>query len=53
VNANQRSISLTQQSVINVKSNVNSFLLTSERAPILQKWQHLDGYLNWILNILP
>ncbi|KAG7442293.1 uncharacterized protein BT62DRAFT_906267, partial [Guyanagaster necrorhizus] len=35
VDANQRSVSLTQQSVIDAKSEVNSFLLTLRRASIL------------------
>ena len=47
------SVSLTASSIVKVTQSIRTFLDTLGRNPKLCDWQHLTGYLNWILNVLP
>ena len=47
------SISLTADSITEVSRSIRIFLDTPGRNPQLRDWQHLAGYLNWILNVVP
>ncbi|PBK90459.1 hypothetical protein ARMGADRAFT_889640, partial [Armillaria gallica] len=53
VDANKGSISLDHDSICHLVSDIEAFLATPGRAPILLKWQHMGGYLNWALNVFP
>ncbi len=53
VDINLGSISLTADSTSDIILTIKSFLNTPGRNPMLRQWQHLAGYLNWVLNVLP
>ena len=53
VDINQGSISLTPDSIKDIITKINSFLLVASRQQPLQEWQRLAGHLNWLLNVLP
>lgn len=51
VDANNGTISLTEQSIIELVEVINFFL--EKRTQPLSSWNSLKGHLNWLLNVLP
>lgn len=50
---NSGTISITKESIDHLLADINDFLGTPSRKPPLSRWQHLLGYLNWVLNVFP
>ncbi|KAJ3791456.1 hypothetical protein GGU11DRAFT_694442, partial [Lentinula aff. detonsa] len=53
ININIGSISITDSSVNDLVSRINSFLDHPQRKPILRDWLQLAGHINWAFNVLP
>ncbi|KAJ3737623.1 hypothetical protein DFJ43DRAFT_968916, partial [Lentinula guzmanii] len=53
ININIGSISITDSSVNDLVSRINSFLDHPQCKPILRDWLQLAGHINWAFNVLP
>ena len=50
---NNGTIILPPSSIDDIIQKIPNFLTTQSHKPLLHKWQHLSGHLNWMLNVLP
>ncbi|KAH6887391.1 hypothetical protein BKA70DRAFT_1462351, partial [Coprinopsis sp. MPI-PUGE-AT-0042] len=53
VDYSRGSISLSPNSINNMKDAIRDFLSFDGRNPPLRRWQQITGHLNWALNVIP
>lgn len=53
VDINRGTLTLTNDSIVEVVNTVQAFLSTPGRRPSLREWLRVGGHLNWVFNVLP